>query len=249
MSILSKILPLVFLPIGFSLSLMLAGLLLKKRWLLWGSMVVLWLFSMPIMGDFLIRSVEGSAKRGAIENVAPTDAIIVLGGMSRQPADAPLGEWSEGADRFEAGVQLYAAGKAPHLVFTGGRLPWQPDMVPEGLLLARRAMKAGVPEGALLVTEPVGNTLEEARALRVMLLATQGKQLRRIILVTSAYHMQRAAGLFERAGFTVQRFPVDYQTSAKERVTALSFLPDPEALTSSTIALHELMGRIYSGTF
>lgn len=249
MSIMSKILPLCFLPLGFSLLLMIFGMVMR-RWLpVWFGVLLLWVFSLPVVGDALMRGMEGSARRVPVGQVVPAEAIVVLGGMMRQPEGAPQGEWSEAADRFDAGVRLYLAGKAPRLAFAGGQWPWQPDMVPEGNLLARRAVEAGVPATSIMVTGPVGNTIEEARAFRGMFLAGQGMPRHRIILVTSAFHMQRAAVLFEREGFVVERFPVDYRTNARERLTLLSFLPEAETLWDSSTALHELMGRWYLRTF
>ena len=53
-----------------------------------------------------------------------SQAIVVLSGMLVQPSgDAPLGEWSEAVDRFEAGMALFQAGKAPVLVCTGAWVP------------------------------------------------------------------------------------------------------------------------------
>ena len=62
--------------------------------------------------------------RMPIAALPSSQAIVVLSGMLVQPpGDAPLGEWSEAVDRFEAGIALFQAGKAPVLVCTGGGVP------------------------------------------------------------------------------------------------------------------------------
>ena len=68
-------------------------------------------------------------------------------------------------DRFEAGVALATAGKAPVLVFTGGWLPWQPDATPEGEVLRDRAIGRGIAADRIAVTGIVRNTEEESRAV------------------------------------------------------------------------------------
>ena len=249
MSIFSKILPLFFLPVGLGMLLMTAGLVSHRKVIAWFGVLLLWLCSMPVVADNLMRSVEGKQGGVAVASVGSADAVVVLSGMICQVEGSPLGEWGDAADRFEAGVGLYRAGKAPRIIFTGGQWPWQPDMVPEGQLLAKRAYGAGVPAWAVSVTPAVGNTLEEARAVGQMLRSGAGAARPRVILVTSAFHMQRSSMLFERAGILVERFPVDYRTESKERVTLLSFLPQAEALEKSSVALHELMGRLYLGTY
>src|SRR5712692_5074435 len=113
------------------------------------------------------------------------------------PGDAPLGEWSEAVDRFETGIALFQAGKAPLLVCTGGWVSWYPAAKPEGEVLAERAAVLGVPRRHMLVTNKVTNTAEEApavaRQLRELPSTTADAQ---IILVTSALHMRRSRLLF-----------------------------------------------------
>jgi uncharacterized SAM-binding protein YcdF (DUF218 family) len=51
--------------------------------------------------------------------------------------------------------------------------------------------------------------------------------------------------LFERAGFAVESFPVDYQVSEKSGLTVLRYLPNADALAESERALREVMGLLY----
>ena len=67
----------------------------------------------------------------------------------------------------------------------------------------------------------------------------------RIILVTSAFHMRRAKMLFERQGFEVEPFPVDFQTSDRPTLNILSFIPSAQALAKSETAMREGVGMLY----
>ena len=245
MLLFNKILPLLFLPSGFSFLCLLAGLLLQKRFFVLLGTLLLLVFSMPLVSDFLMRSVEVGSGRVPLERVGKAEAIVVLSGMIVTVEGAPLGEWGDAVDRFDGGVALFKAGKAPLILFTRGQMPWQPDEVPEGELLAKRAMLQGVPKSAIRLTGVVANTADEAVAARAVLgVAKQGVP-RRIILVTSAFHLRRARFLFERAGFEVEPFPVDYQVSERDGLTVLRFLPNAEALACSERALREVMGLLF----
>ena len=72
-----------------------------------------------------------------------------------------------------------------------------------------------------------------------------GRSGPRIILVTSAFHMPRAKMLFERQGFAVEPFPVDFRLSDRQRTTILSFLPKAEYLEDSEAAMREGVGILY----
>ncbi len=236
----NKILPLFLLPLGFSLLCLMVGVVLRKRLLFWYGVLVLWMFSMPVISNALMRFVEGAPRRMPVHELEKADAIVVLSGMLHQIDGAPLGEWGDAVDRFEGGVDLFKAGKAPVLVFTRGQTPWHPYRVPEGELLAKRAVLLGVPQKSIRLTERVGNTAEEAVAAGTLLGGRKN-----IILVTSACHMPRALLLFEKEGFRVVPFRVDYQTDDMDQLTVLSYLPNGAALAESETALREMIGWVY----
>ena len=243
---LNKILPTIFLPIGFAIVLVGAGLILRKKVLCWTGLVVLLLLSTGFVSGKLMRWVEGVEDRSVIQDVITADAIVVLSGMVEERKNASLGEWSGAVDRFEGGVDLMQTGKAPLLIFTGGWVPWIPNAKPEGEILAQRAVRLGVPKDKFLVTGKVQNTEEEAIAVSQVdrnWWVTGSKP--RIILVTSAFHMRRAEMLFRKSGFEVTPFPVDFQTSGNNEITILSFLPSAQASARSETAIREIIGLAY----
>jgi uncharacterized SAM-binding protein YcdF (DUF218 family) len=244
---LHKILPVFLLPTGMTLLVVSLGLLLRKKVLCWAGLVVLWLASTALVGDMAMRAAEGWQVRVPIAALPSSQAIVVLSGMLVEPpGDASLSEWSDAVDRFEAGIALFQAGKAPVLVFTGSWAPWYPGVRPEGEVLAERAALRGVPRRHILVTNQVTNTAEEARAvawqLRDRLSTTANAQ---IILVTSAFHMRRSHLLFARAGFQVVPFPVDFRVPAGRAFTILDLLPEADRLSKTELALREWYGFLY----
>ncbi|TLU87443.1 MAG: YdcF family protein [Chlorobium sp.] len=239
MLLVNKILPIFFMPLGVTLLCLLAGLILRKRLLFLYAALILWVFSMPVVCDGLMRFVEGGTERVRVSAVHKADAIVILSGMIREVNGAPLGEWNDAVDRFEGGIDLFKAGKAPVIVFTRGQMPWDTEAIPEGELLAKRAVLLGVPQRAIRLTDRVANTADEAEAALKLL----GRK--RIILVTSAFHERRATMVFEHEGFEVVPFRVDYRVSPNSGLTVLRFLPSAEALAQSETALHEIIGWIY----
>ena len=114
---LHKILPVAVLPIGLTVLLVVTGLLLRKRALCWIGIGVLWVSSLPLVGDTAMRAAEGWQMRRALQEVPSAQAIVVLSNAPvTPPGDASVLEWGDAVDRFDAGVTLYQAGKAPILI-------------------------------------------------------------------------------------------------------------------------------------
>lgn len=238
-------------PVGIVLSLVLAGVLLHRRALIWVGIALLWLGSTPFVSHLMIRAMEKSTVRELAIDVLAADAIVVLsGGRIVAPGSAAISEWGD-ADRFFGGVELFKAGKAPLLFFTGGRLPWEPKTARlEGEILSEYAKMFGVPAEHIVVTGAVLNTAEEAGAVAVLLADRQMKSgersnAARVLLVTSAFHMARARQLFERVGLTVVPFPVDFQVPAGGALSVIDFLPSAGALSQTEMAWREMYGRLF----
>ena len=68
---------------------------------------------------------------------------------------------------------------------------------------------------------------------------------KKIILVTSAYHMYRAKRLFEGEGFIVIPYKLDYKISRNNQLLVMDFLPDAGSLEQTEIGCREILGRIF----
>ena len=64
------------------------------------------------------------------------------------------------------------------------------------------------------------NTADKAVAVKELISPSK-----RIILVTLAFHMYRAKRLFEKEGFEVIAYKVDYKTAGINITTIMEFLP------------------------
>ena len=68
---------------------------------------------------------------------------------------------------------------------------------------------------------------------------------KRIILVTSAYHMYRAKRLFEKQGFIVIPYKVDYKISNNKDVTIMDFLPSANNIVLTETGIREIIARLF----
>jgi uncharacterized SAM-binding protein YcdF (DUF218 family) len=247
---LNKLLPIFILPVGITLLLLLFGLLSKRRLLISFASIVLWFSSMPLVSNFMVRSAEGWAERIAAIDAPQADAIVVLSsGRIVAPGSAGVSEWSD-ANRFFGGVELFKAGKAPFLIFTGGWAPWEPKAKLEGDILIKYTEALGVPLVNMRSTNSVVNTKGEAKAVAESFAKPSNKITSsvgetKILLVTSAFHMKRAQTLFELEGMQVIPFPVDFRVSASRELSILDFIPGAAALSMTEMALREYYGRLF----
>ncbi len=222
----------------FLLALVAIGLLAKVprgrriAWIGWGLLAAL---STPFVGEILLGSLE--VRTGdPLEQQA--EAIVVLGGGTYFNAPEYGGDTVSRftLERLRYAALLHRKSGRPLLV-TGGN-PAGND-VPEAVQMkAVLSSEWGIP---VAWSEPASaNTLENARNSYEML---SHAGIRRIYLVTHAWHMRRAMFAFEHAGFQVVPAPTHYTT--RFRLTLQSFTPSSEGLAQSSIACQEALGMIW----
>ena len=218
----------------------LIGLIKNKKKLIYISIGVLYIISTPIFSNNFFKLVEGNEYRKPISVIDSADAIVVLSGMLEinEVEDPTYIEWGD-PDRFFGGIALFKAGKAQRLIFTGGKMPWDNAKKTEGDVLKEYAISNGILSKKIFVTKNVENTADEAVAVKELISSSK-----RIILVTSAYHMYRAKRLFEKQGFNVIPYKVDYKVERNKEMLIMDFLPDAESLKRTETGIREFMGRL-----
>ena len=243
MLILNKFLPILALPLGFSLLLLFTGLLRKRRWPIACSAILLYVCSIDYVADHLERWRESKYIPVPIDQAESADAIVPLSGIFGPATPAGiLPNIAESGERLEAGIQLWQHKKAPWLVFTGGRMPWRPAEELEGRRSAQVAISRGIPSENVVVTDEVGNTADEAATVARL---AHVKGWRRILLVTSANHMSRAVRQFRNAGLDVIPFPVDYHVDPESPTTLVDFLPKGSSLERTENCVREWYGMAF----
>ncbi len=242
---LHKILPTFVLPIMLVIIVILIGLIKNKKKLICISIGVLYIISTPIFSNNFFKLVEGSEYRKPISVIDSADAIVVLSEMLEinEEEDSTYVEWGD-PDRFFGGIALFKAGTSKKIVFTGGKMPWDKAKKTEGDVLKEYAISNGITSEKILVTKDVENTADESVAVRELIGSSK-----KIILVTSAYHMYRAKRLFENQGFEVIAYKVDYKVTRILKTTIMDFLPNGENLKQTETGIKELIGRMIYYSF
>jgi uncharacterized SAM-binding protein YcdF (DUF218 family) len=249
---LSKLIPRLLFPPGGNLVLfVLAWFLRKRRPRLAGglflfSALTLYAFSTGAVSGLLIAPLENEYADVAVESVPTAEAIVVLGGgVTGAAGQHHEPELHGSGDRLRKGVALYKAGKAPVIVYTGGNIGFLGAAgEPEAVGASKILQSLGVPAAAIMTESRSRNTRENAEFTR-SLLGAGGAH--RILLVTSAMHMPRAAALFRHAGFTVIPVPCDHVTGWGEPSLLFNLLPEAQALTDSCHAMREYLGLAVYG--
>jgi uncharacterized SAM-binding protein YcdF (DUF218 family) len=219
----------------------LIGLIKNKKKLIYIVVGALYILSTPIFSNNFFKPVEGSEYRKPISAIDSADAIVVLSGMLgiNEVGDSTYIEWGD-PDRFFGGIALFKAGKAQKLVFTGGKMPWDNAKKTEGEVLKEYAIANGILSDKIFVTKDVENTADEAVAVKELISPS-----RRIILVTSAYHMYRAKKLFEIQGFEVISCKLDYKSERNAKMTIIDFLASADYLKTTETGIREIIGILF----
>jgi uncharacterized SAM-binding protein YcdF (DUF218 family) len=175
------------------------------RWLGLFCVGVLVLLAFSPLPRILVRPLEDRFPQQAV-NSGKVDGIIVLGGaigVARE--DIVL---NNAAARMTKAVELARAHPEAKLAFTGGGANLlSPVLHTEADGARLLFLGLGLPESRLILEDKSRNTVENAVFTKRLVDPKPGE---RWLLVTSAWHMPRAMGVFRKAGFQVEAFPVDF---------------------------------------
>lgn len=210
----------------------------RRRWLALAPLAVLTLAGNQHLALALVGSLEAPYRERAGLASDPIDVLVVLGGGT---ALGPEG-WPQAGgtgDRVVQAARLYHAGLAPLLIATGRSIAGvhiERDLAAE---TARIWQGLGIPASAIIRISTPRNTREEIRDVTA-LVGERG--WRRVGLLTSAWHLPRAEALARRAGLDAIPFPADF-IAYPVPLSAVSLVPQANALGATTVALWEYLGR------
>lgn len=248
--LLSKVIPLLIYPVGLVFCLLaLALLLFLFRRPIGGKVLVVLAVALIFAAGnswtayTLIRGLEAEYRPMAVEDAPDADVIVVLGGGISLPHPPRLyPNLSSSSDRLLRALRLYRAGKADHILLTGGNVFPQPGLEGESFYARELLELWGVPPSAVVIETESRNTIQNAE-LSAPILRERGWD--KVLLVTSATHMYRAELAFRHAGIDVIPVPVDFIAVDASAPGIFNWIPSAGAMSGTTHALHEHLGRLW----
>lgn len=204
-------------PSNFVILVGIAGaLLLRTRFsrtgwrLAVGSLVLLAVIGLSPVGNALIVPLEQRFPPWDDGRGAPHGIVVLGGALSPDVSHARnTVALNEAAERLTVVAELARRYPDARIIFSGGSGAVLFAERPEAEFALRLLESLGVAKGRVVAEDKSRNTVENARFSREF---AQPKPGERWLLVTSAYHMPRSIGIFRKAGFPVEAYPVDWRT-------------------------------------
>ena len=200
-----------------------------------------WLMSLPVMVQWSARWLEREPALAQSEwsSLAERADAIVLLGSGREQGDPAWGSdqpTGTGLERQRYAARLAKASGLPVLV-TGGLHYGAP---PSEAQLMADSMRDDFGVSVRWKEEQSRTTWENAQMSADILLA-QG--IKRVVVVTQAWHMPRSVWSFEQAGFEVVPAPVGFLSVDHGRPLG-GWMPEYKSFWQSGLLLNEAVGQI-----
>jgi uncharacterized SAM-binding protein YcdF (DUF218 family) len=230
---LSQFLSFLAMPLTIILICLIAGFWLRKKkygkGLMLSGIILLLLFSNQFLANLVMVTWEPDFK--AFDTLPTYEVGIVLTGVTNLNKTAyDRTFFNKGADRATHAVQLYKLGKIKKILITGGQGldPANPNT--EAKLLRDFMIMTGVPQEDILVEAEAKNTRENALFSKEMLSQNGFNLDQKFLLITSAFHMYRSKGCFDKVGLQTDTFPVDYYSEDIRFSIPLLLQPEPYSI-------------------
>ncbi|HRY06603.1 MAG TPA: YdcF family protein [Hyphomicrobiaceae bacterium] len=172
----------------------------------------------------------------------PVAGIIVLGGAEDGWVSAGRGSLAlnEAGERITETLRLARAHSHAKVVISGGVARLYGDDQEGSSAVATLLEELGVDENRVIVETHARNTYENATKTLPLIATKPGETW---LIVTSAYHMPRAVGVFRKVGLDVVAYPVDFRMRGQEDLSRW-FASLPAGLQRFDLAAKEWAGLL-----
>lgn len=243
---LSKLFWFVFSPVNALILLALLAALLGftrfagvARWAGLAATLGLAILAFSPLPRLVIRPLEDRFPQQQAEQ-GPVAGVIVLGGAIGVMRDDIVMNYA--AARMTKAVEIARLHPEAKIVFTGGGANLLSPVIRTEADGARLLFSAlGLPDERIVLEDKSRNTIENATMTRALVDPKPGE---RWLLITSAWHMPRAMGVFRKAGFDVEAFPVDYLSEGEPRDFTRIYRRAQRGLTVADDGFKEWVGLL-----
>jgi uncharacterized SAM-binding protein YcdF (DUF218 family) len=195
--------------------------------------------TLPV-GMLLLAPLEDRFPQAPADMAAPY-GIVVLGGAINDQASAARGQtvFDEGGERLTEAVILAKRYPQARIVYTSGANSVIGGSSTEALQARKLMLQMGIAPERVTIEDRSRNTDENARFTAAIVHPEPSQHW---LIVTSAFHMPRAMGIFEKVGFNAVAYPVSFYTLGRwTDDLSLSFRSERNLRVFET-ALHEWIG-------
>jgi len=170
------------------------------------------------------------------------DVGIVLGGFSglnKRNNEIAFG-WS--SDRLFQAIALYKKGEINKILLSSGNANLINKQVKEADLAIKYLKLIGIPDSAILIENQSRNTIENAKYS--LALIEKNNPGAKILVVTSAWHIQRAKLIFDRqAKRKIEYYPTNFAENTDFELGDL-IIPNAAALETWELLFKEWIGLV-----
>nr|WP_321409893.1 YdcF family protein [uncultured Carboxylicivirga sp.] len=241
--ILSKLLSFLVYPFNWSLLLIISAQLIKnrkaRRRLRIGAIVNLIIFSNTAFFQLVTSKWE---TQYSIPQLSDNQSynIIVLGGYSNMDEETQQISFNQAADRLLQALPIYYLNNSNRIIITGGTANIYFDETPEADYMLKYLESINIDQSNILIESKSRNTYENA--INTGKIIDSLNSTRQNVLITSAFHMPRAKGCFDKLNIEV----IPYPTQPLRSLTTLKpidyFLPSINTLNTWSILIKEWLG-------
>ncbi len=211
-------------------------------------LVILTLFSYPVVTDVLLRPLERKYDTFEIESSSVVSetvdkpvikfVVVLGGGHTSDPALPLLSQMNtHPVVRLMEGIRIYRKFPGSRLLLSGGGAF---DSVSEAEVMARVTREMGIPDRDIILESKSKDTRDEALFIKPMV----GNEP--FVLVTTASHIPRSMALFKKLDMNPIASPVGHIVKDGQRLSHYSFFPSPGNLRNAEMAIHEYIGMTWA---
>ena len=243
--ILSKIFYFLIKPFNWIIIGLILAFLSKNQWerrrILRNTIFIALFFSSPLVFNTVAKWWEPPMI--SMHDLPKHDIAIVLGGFTRTGFFRADDRYVASAanPRITTAIELYRLGKVKKILITSGDgAVFRLIAEPEADLVKTFLLRVGIPESDILIENQSKNTRENAIFTK-QLLDNQYPNAN-CLLITSASHLPRSLGCFEKAGIVCTPFPTDNKAERITNEPRTWLTPDPEYILFWQFFIKEWIG-------
>jgi uncharacterized SAM-binding protein YcdF (DUF218 family) len=217
---------------------------MRGRQRLYGAagLLILLVASSPPIANALLWHLEHQSPSTYRADVT-YDAVILLGGVVDEPATQVSGQpsYSDSVERLVVTHRLLRDGHARFAIVSGAAIEPELASYSDAVVLARQLEDWGIAKERVIGEDRARNTRENAVYSQEI---ARARGFERVLIVTSAFHIPRAAECFAAVVMKVDTLGVDYRAEPPAYAGLSRLLPRAQSLSMTSMAIRELFGRV-----